>query len=457
MKKRFFSILSLLLIISLMGQGCRGLSSEEQAAIRPITLNYWTVFDDVDQLRQLAAQYTAIRPYVTMNIRQVRVEEFEDLFVNALAEDVGPDIVSLHVRWLRKHQNKLSAMPASVQVANVTTRGTIQTETVVTPQRIAMPTPAAVRSNFVQTVANDVIIGGQIYGLPLAMDTLALYYNQDLLDKAGIPEAPSTWEQFLDAVRAATTFDAGGDIIQSGVALGGAENIQNAPDILAMLMMQNGIDMQLGSNVAFAQGLERPAVNHPALEALRFYTDFAQPTKEAYSWNEGLDNALDAFVRGNTVFYFGFAFDYPRITARAPQMNLSVIPVPQLDAVAPANVANYWVESVTKKSPNQDEAWDFVRFITSEQNIKSYTDTTQHPSPLRAHISAQAEDVILAPFVSQLLVAENWYRGRDTDAADRALRNLITGYLEPYGERENPLARDAELIRNAARVIQQTL
>ena len=61
----------------------------------------------------MIAQYKIVRPYVTVNLRQVRVEEFEKLFINALAEDVGPDVVSIHSRWIREHGNKLSPMPAS--------------------------------------------------------------------------------------------------------------------------------------------------------------------------------------------------------------------------------------------------------------------------------------------------------------------------------------------------------
>jgi ABC-type glycerol-3-phosphate transport system substrate-binding protein len=260
----------------------------------------------------------------------------------------------------------------------------------------------------------------------------------------------------LEAVQAATRFDANGDIIQSGVALGGANNIENAPDILMLLMLQNGIGVEDRGVVTFAQGLERPAANHPALEALRFYTDFVRPTKEAYAWTEQMGNALDEFVRGRSVFYFGYAYDYPRIRALAPQMNLDIIPVPQLNPSAPSNIANYWVESVTRKSTHQNEAWDFVRFITSEPNVRQYVDATERPSPLRVHTESQREDLVLAPFVSNILTAENWYRGGNVDAAETAIRNLVLEYLKPYGERENPLARDATLIRNAARIIQQT-
>ncbi|MFH1286267.1 MAG: extracellular solute-binding protein [Candidatus Magasanikbacteria bacterium] len=458
MGKKFFLLFALLLVgIVSVGIGCKGLSAEEAASVRPVSLDYWTVYNDVDELKKRAAEYKALRPYVTVNIRQVRPEEFDKLFINALADDVAPDIISMHTRSLRNYLNKLSPMPQSVNVASVTVKGNYRKETIVTPLRIAMPSLAAVRSNYLQTVVDDIMVGGQIYGLPLSVDTLAIYYNKDLLDKAGIAEPPTAWGEFLEASQAATNYNSEGAILQSGVALGGVDNIQNAPDILAMFMMQNGIDMVKSGFVNFSKGLERPSSNHPALEALRFYADFAKETKEAYSWNQDEGDAFTEFTRGRSVFYFGFAYDYPRIQARAPQMNLEVIPVPQLNASAPGNVANYWIETVTKKSGAPDEAWDFIRFISAEEKVKEYTDILKLPSPYRKHIKDQQEDVILSAFTNHILTIDSWYRGRNYAAADRALRDLVESYLLPYGQRDNPLQRDANLIINAGRIIQQTL
>lgn len=454
MKKVF---LTLLILLPLIGLGCKGLSAEEQIAVRPITLNYWTVFNDTDMLETFAAEYKKIRPYVTINIRQVRNEELDTLFTNALADDVAPDLISVNVRTLPKYGNRLSPMPASVKVSRISIEGEYAKETVVTSEVNSMPTPNSIRSNFVSTVAKDVIIGNQIYGLPLALDTLAIFYNKDLLDKSGVPLPPTSWAEFVDAVKKTTKYDASGNIIQSGVGLG-TDSVENMFDILSVLIMQNGVELANGRTATFASGLERGNITtHPTMEALRFYTDFARATKDVYSWNEKMGSALDAFARGRSVFYFGFAYDLPRVRAKAPQMNFEVIPLPQLNQSSPVNVASYWVESVVKKSKHQNEAWDFIRFMTTSENIKAYTLYTRRPTPLRAQIAEQSADIGLAPFTSQVLNAQNWYNGYDYDAANGAFRSLVRNYLLPYGEKEKPTERDANLILNAARIVQQTL
>lgn len=451
---------SLLLVVSifsllLVGFGCKGLTEEQQAAIQPVTLQYWTVFGDTETLNTLAAEYKKIRPYVTINIRQVRYEEFDKLFVNALADDVAPDLVSVHARAVHKYAARLSAMPSAVRVSSITVKGQYAPETIVTTENNVMPNLTAIQRNYVGTVANDVVLDGKIYGLPLSLDALALYYNKDILDRSGVAVPPSTWGELNEAVKKTTKFDSNGRIIQAGIAMGTANTIDNSADLLALLMMQNGVTMLQNGRVTFADSLTEAGEAHPSLEALRFYTDFARPTRDVYSWSDTMGNALEAFARGRVAFYIGYAFDRPRLMARGPQLPYEILPMPQLNA--PVNVANYWVETVTKKTKHPNEAWDFIRFLSQEENIKTYTDAARMPSPLRIHVTEQVKDVNLAPFASQVLTAKNWYRGNDPDAAASALKQIIRESLLPVPENTDQTSRDGQAIIFAAQTVQQTL
>ena len=52
MRKTIVSFLTLTLLIT--GFGCKGLSADQQAAIKPVNLNYWTVYDNVQEIQRLA-------------------------------------------------------------------------------------------------------------------------------------------------------------------------------------------------------------------------------------------------------------------------------------------------------------------------------------------------------------------------------------------------------------------
>ncbi|MEK7644529.1 MAG: extracellular solute-binding protein [Patescibacteria group bacterium] len=456
--KHFSLSILLVTLLATAGFGCKGLSKDQQSTLKPVSLNFWTVYEDTAELNKLAAKYNKIYPHVKVNIRQVRYDEFENLLINALADDVAPDVVSMHTRWLNHYVNRLSVAPASVKMSRFVTADNLTKDTSIVLDTNNLPTAASIKKDYVVSVYNDAIIGGQVYGLPQSFDTLAVYYNKDLLDKANVPEAPGTWDEFLQAVKASTKFDKNGKILQAGTALGAGNNIDNATDILTLLMMQNGMEIVSGKSVAFDAGLKPETVaNHPTLQALRFYTDFARPNKEAYTWTEEMGNALDSFTRGKVVFYFGFAYDLARIKSQAPEMNLEIISVPQLNPSAPVNVANYWIQSVPKKSKHQNEAWDFIRFISSPENVQSYSEATRRPSPFRAHIKEQKDNPLLAPFATQALIAKNWYNGQNIDVANAAIKDLITNFLKPYAEGEDKNKRDANLIQNAAAIVRQTM
>src|SRR3989344_7696859 len=141
----FKKIILLSVAIIAAGFGCKGLSADQQAAIRPVKLNYWTVFDDVAQLKKMATAYNTIHPHVTINIRQVRYDEFDRLFINALADDVQPDIVSMHTRWLRNYQARLAPMPPSVKMGKLVLKNSITKDTEVQFDTFNMPTADVIK------------------------------------------------------------------------------------------------------------------------------------------------------------------------------------------------------------------------------------------------------------------------------------------------------------------------
>ena len=97
--------------------------------------------------------YRATRPYLTVNIRQLRVDEFYQRLVEALAEDRGPDIVSIRSKALRAFQSKLAPMPASFNDTTVVIeKTTFGQNTVVTQTVKPLLTPSQLDKEYVQAV-----------------------------------------------------------------------------------------------------------------------------------------------------------------------------------------------------------------------------------------------------------------------------------------------------------------
>lgn len=457
MTKKVLTLFLLATVLLTSGFGCKGADKETETAMKPVTLVYWRVFDGQDAFDEIIAKYRALHPFVNIEYRKLRFEEYEAELLNALAEDRGPDIFSIHNTWIKKYQSKLVPLPESTTMAYPVVKGTIKKE--VTSELKTTPSISLkyLKDNFVDTVSYDVILEDNlIYGLPLSVDTLAMYYNRDLFNNAGISQPPQYWNKdFLQTVKKLTKQDAKGEIIQAGVGLGGGENINRFSDILSVLMMQNGATMLENGQVRFNSlpPETRQSNYNPGLEALRFYTDFANATKESYSWNSSLPNSLEMFMNGNLAIMFSYSYDLPTIKAQAPKLNFSVAKLPQIEGNPPTNInfANYWVEVVSKKSKHQNEAWNFLQFITTAEQVQSYLSKTNRPTALRSLVPEQRNNDEIGVFADQVLTAKSWYKGRNIQAAESAIRQMIDNTILSSEEKL------PELINNTATKVQQTI
>ncbi|NCN99708.1 extracellular solute-binding protein [Candidatus Falkowbacteria bacterium] len=458
MSKKITVLFLLTVFLITSGFGCKGVDQETQQAMQPITLTFWSVYDDADAFQDIITKYKAIHPYITIEYRKFRYEEYETEILNAMAEDRGPDVFSIHNTWLKKYQSKLAFLPATITLPYPVVQGTIQKTVVQQMRTINSLSLTELKNNFVDVVANDVVLeDGNIYGLPLSVDTLAMYYNRDLLNNAGISLVPAYWnKEFLQDVKKLTRQNEEKEIIQSGVALGGSDNINRFSDILSVLMMQNGaVMMSDNKHVTFnaIPSSMKDSGYNPGLEALHFYTDFANPTKESYAWNSTLANSLEMFISGNLAIMFSYSYDLNTIKTQAPKLNFGVAKLPQIEGTPPTNInfANYWIESVSKKSAHQNEAWDFIQFMTKAEQVKSYLDITKKPTALRSLVGEQRNDNQIGVFADQVLTARSWYKGINAPAAENAIQEMVNATLISANDKIQ------NIIDTTAAKVQQTI
>lgn len=415
-----------LIVYSMIGGGGTKIPAD---ATKPKKLVYWRVFDDNGDFAKIISAYRATHPNVSIEYRKLRPEEYEQALLEAWARDEGPDIFSIHNTWLGKYQDFITPLPASTKMAFYNTTKTlgIKEETKIEYKETPSLTTGAIRENFVDVVYRDAILEGKIYGLPLSMDTLALFYNRDLLNQAKIPLAPATYDEFLTDVPKLTVIDQEGNIVQAGVALGITSNVPRASDILFLLMLQNTTNMTnaSGNKVDFTHNSPTDPTNFPGVTALEFFTQFADENKEVYSWNENLPDALEMFTQGKLAFFFGYSYHIPLIDQQGKgQLNYGITQIPQLNQEA--NYANYWLETVSQKTKHSNEAWDFLQFATKAENVMNYLNSTNKPTALKTLINKQMEEnVQLQPFILQGLVAKSWYHGKDSNLMEEYVADMV--------------------------------
>ena len=269
-----------------------------------------------------------------------------------------------------------------------------------------------------------------------------------------MPEPPTNWDDFMSAIEKSTKYNQNGDIIQSGVALGGSKNVSRYSDILSVLMMQSGaVMMDDAGQIVFNRVSDtiKQQQTVPGVEALRFYTDFASPAKEVYSWNKDLNDSLTMFTQGKLGMFFGYSYQLPQIRSLAPKLNFGIAKLPQIEGNPQSiNFANYWMETVSSKSKNADIAWDFVQFATRPEQAKLYLDATKRPTALRSLINSQLDDENISVFAEQALTAKSWYKGVNANAMEAIIGEMIDSVVAGQNKIE-------DIINLGAQKIQQTI
>lgn len=353
-----------------------------------VTLTVWRTEDSEEVFRPIIRSFQST--YKGVKIRYIKKdpEEYEIESLNALAAGKGPDIWSIRNDWMGRHFDKL--IPAPEKAISV----------------------AAFQRNFVPVVSQDAIIDGKIYGLPLSIDTLALFYNPKFFREAEIEEPPATWDEFLNVVKKLTKKEKE-KIIRAGVALGLAENVNRSVDILSTLMLQNGTVMVSPDHKQAQFNLPLTKVTgekfYPGRSALEFYTSFANRQKEIYTWNAEMPNSLEAFMSERVAMIINYLSAAQYINQIKPEFSFRFAPLPQIKGASPpVDYASYYIETVTKNSQNPEIAWEFLKYI-AEEGSRDYLEATKKPSPRAREIEKERAGRS-DPWNFQAQTAQSWYK-----------------------------------------------
>lgn len=434
-----FAVLTLLLT----GAGCAiGGGGGSTTPPKPVTLEYWRIQDDQDTMAEQIAAYKKLHPNVDIVYRKMREEDYEKILLEAFAENRGPDIFSIPNSWMGGWRAKILPIPKEFTISTQTVNA--EKKIVTVKQKKPGMSILDMRNRYIEGITKDLIVPiveqvgkpavDKIWGIPLSADTLALFYNRDILRKGNFEKPPATWRDVQEYATKLTVRETAdnqpSDVIkQSGAAIGTAKNVSNFVDVVAALMQQNGAVLadEFTGGATFSEFTPETEdkLYPPGVEALMFYQSFAQPYSPNYSWNDSMPLSFDAFLAGSTAFYFGFPSDIQKIRDRAPKLDFGLAPLPQVDPSKPSTILHYPVEVVAKQTDTPDEAWDFLHFLASEEQVATFLTAAKRPTALRSLIGGQLTDPDIAPFAGQVLTARAWYRGSDYGKVEEAFTYMI--------------------------------
>ncbi len=344
-----FVIFLIIIIRAIFGGG---------GSTKEVTLTYWGLWEEETLIKPLIDLYKQKNPNVTVKYLKMTPENYREKLVARSKSNQGPDIFRFHNTWLPEIKEIVSPLPSSI-----------------------MPNEEFEKT-FYPVAQKDLKVGNYYYGIPLMVDGLVLIYNNNLLKKAGIVSAPSTWDDITEIVPKLTVKDQSGNLITSGIAIGTSSNIDHFSDIFGLLLLQNGGNL---GTIDSAEGTG----------ALEIFRKFAE-SPQGY-WNDNMPASTMAFIQEKVAIIIAPSWQLLTIKAANPDIDLKVVPVPTVPGAPPVSLSSYWVEGVSRYSANQIEAWKFLRFLSEKENMTKLYELQSKVRPFGEPYSR----VDLAPVLSQ--------------------------------------------------------
>lgn len=351
-------------------------------------------------MKPILAEFESMHSNIKVNYQRQSSVNYRTRVQSQIEAGSGPDVFMIHNSWTNMFYNRGNLSPAPA--------GAFSLEDY--------------KNTFYPVAADSFIRNNQIYGVPMEIDGLAMFVNEDLISGVG-GQIPRSWQQFVDIATRATVISADGKIQTSGAALGLTGNIDHWPDILGLLLLQQGIDLNT-TPVSLA--------NTKASEVLTFFTSFTKdPARK--TWDKNMPSSTQAFAQNRLAFYFAPSWRAHELRQINPNLKFKVVGVPQLSG---KNVAwaSFWAQAVSSKSQHQAEAWELVKYLVSAQSTQamyqSASKTRLFGEPYaRVDLSAQlSQDPLVGAFITQGPIYKSWYLSSNT--FDSGINDAMIKYFE---------------------------
>jgi multiple sugar transport system substrate-binding protein len=266
-------------------------------------------------------------------------------------------------------------------------------------------------------------LDGKVYGIPFGSNDLALYYNEDMLNKAGV-KPPQTWDELRAAAKKLT----GNGVTGLGVSAPKTEEgtFQFMPWILSV-------------------GGDLTKVDSPeGIKAFTMVSDLVKDgsmSKEVMNWVQS--DVLKQFMAGKVAMMFNGPWQVPTLKKDAPDLKWNVTLIPKDKQYASVLGGENWG---VVNGKNVEATVKFLKYVTKADVYKSYIGKFGY-FPSRKDLAADPEftaDPIYKVFIDELQYAQP--RGPHpkwpelSNAVSQALQEVITGAKTPEAA-----AKDAQV------------
>jgi len=364
--------------------------------------------------------------------REIPEDTFQLELVEALASGTGPDLFILDQSNLLRHWSKIQP----ISYDEISER--------------------QFKDSFIDEA--EMFMGSDgIRALPLSVDPLVLYWNRDIFAEEGFAKPPVYWSELFLLSERITKRDKANNIERATIAFGEFDNINHAKDIVATLIMQAGgeivglsEDRQLYASLTSGRDTNEISASQTAL---RFYTEFADPVKNVYSWNRSLPMSQDAFTQGKLAMYIGYASEVELIQETNAHINFDIAPLPQIEGGEQKRTLTFgrlYALAVPRTAANVYGGSQMAQYLTSKKPSRLFAEITGVPSPRRDLLSAEPKDALDLIFRNAALISRAWLdpHAEETTAIFRRMITDVTSGTRRLSDTINRADQELRVLIN---------
>jgi hypothetical protein len=188
----------------------------------------------------------------------------------------------------------------------------------------------------------------------------------------------------------------------------------------------------------------------PTVQALDFYTSFANPTTNNYTWNSSLPESLQNFLAGKSAFYIGRASELFSIQSQNPNLNFDVTQLFQsASATRPVTFGSFIAVGIMTKARNAPAANAAAVQMANSANIDTLSKALSLPPVRRDLLQVSQNNPYIGVFFQAALSAFSW-PDPNPASTNKIFRDMITNVNSNTTDTQTAIA-------NAARDLQSSI
>lgn len=277
------------------------------------------------------------------------------------------------------------------------------------------------KHQFIDAATNPYNKDGEFLAVPLYGMVQMLWYRKDLFEKAGISEAPQTWDELKAAAEKLTKGK------QKGIALPAGKNLATDQVVYSFMITNGAEDIYAGP------GDEIGFADPETVETFAYYNDllkYSPADSTSYSWGEpqaAFNNGTAAMAIEKGQYLAPFEDESGR-----PAEDLGCAKIPQPEGGKPGSIYYSNGAMVTAKDEaKQEAAKKFLAFLLEPENYGEFLN---------------AEPGLFLPLTQDGMEAESWTSDETIQqykecvdlmleqSESGALFGFVNGYHESIGK-----------------------